>query len=90
MASLENPSYFARMSGKSDNTLWTLRGFSFAVLVVLLLAMFVFKTGTRHDFCLGLGVGILIGLLAQLSAVKRVEVNDTTRPADVDNLSVTH
>ena len=34
-------------------------------LVSCLLAMTIFKTGARHDFCLGLTVGVLLALLAQ-------------------------
>lgn len=89
MAHPKHQSYFQRTTGKPLKLLWIVRGFSLAVLVTLLLAMFVFKTGVRHEFCLGLAVGMLIGLIAQLFAIRNVEQNDTTRPTDVDHLSVT-
>jgi len=49
-----------------------MRGFAISVLTVLGLAMFVFKTGNAHDFCLGMAVGLTIGLLAQSFAISKV------------------
>ncbi len=51
--------------------------------------MFVFKTGNRHDFCIGLATGTLIGMIAQLFAVKNIEVNNDLQSSDVDNLCIT-
>ncbi len=82
-------SYFESVTGKPVNPLWLLRGFGFAILTFLLLAMFVFKTGNRHDFCIGLATGTLIGMIAQLFAVKNIEVNNDLQSSDVDNLCIT-
>jgi O-antigen ligase len=83
------PSYFEQMTGKSISALWILRGFTVASIVPLVLAMFVFHTGNRHDFCLGLSVGVLVGLLAQTFAISKVDLNTTTQPSDVQDLRIT-
>jgi Na+/proline symporter len=87
--STSNQSYSSKMTGKTFPTEWFLRGFTFAAIVPLLLAMLVWKSGNRHDFCIGLSVGLLIGLLAQSFSISNVEWNDTSRPSDVENFSIT-
>jgi O-antigen ligase len=84
-----HPSYFQQMTGKSISALWILRGFTVASIVPLVLAMFVFHTGNRHDFCLGLSVGILVGLLAQTFAISNVDLNTPPQPSEVQDLRIT-
>ena len=85
----QNSSTFERITGAAVNPIWMLRGFAIAAIVPLVLALFVFKSGGAHGFCVGLSIGTLVGLIVQLFSVKSVELSDTTRPADVDNLFVT-
>jgi preprotein translocase subunit SecF len=64
-----------------------MRGFAISVVTVLVLALFVFKTGNSHDFCLGIAVGLMVGLLAQSFAISKVELKDTPGRSDVDTIS---
>lgn len=89
MATSKSKSYFESITGKATNPLWILRGFTAAAIVCLTLALFVFKTGGPHGFCVGLALGVLIGLLTQLSSISNVELNSTPQRSDVENLSVT-
>jgi hypothetical protein len=84
-----HPSYFEQMTGKSISALWILRGFTVASIVPLVLAMFVFHTGNRHNFCLGFSIGTLIGLLVQTFAISNVDLNTTPQPSDVHDIRVT-
>ncbi len=84
-SSNSHPSYFEAVFGRSVNLVWLIRGFSTAALVAITLAMFVFKTGGRHDFCLGLAAGTLIGLLVQSSVIKSVELKDDQQRSDVNH-----
>jgi len=84
-----SPSYFEKMTGKSIPTLWILRGFTVASIVPQLLALFVFQTGNRHNFCLGFSVGMLIGLLVQTFAISNVELTSAPQPSDVQDLRIT-
>ncbi len=86
-SSNSHPSYFEIVSGRPANALWVMRGFAISVVTVLVLALFVFKTGNSHDFCLGIAVGLMVGLLAQSFAISKVELKDTPGRSDVDTIS---
>jgi hypothetical protein len=63
-----SPSYFEIMTGISISPLWLIRAFAIAALVPLLLAMLIWTSGARHNFCIGLTVGLIIGLIVQTFA----------------------
>jgi hypothetical protein len=84
-SSNSHSSYFEAAFGKPVNLVWFIRGFSAAALVAIALAMFVFKNGGRHYFCLGLAAGILIGLLVQSSGIKSVELKENQQRSDVNH-----
>jgi hypothetical protein len=88
-SSNSHPSYFEAAFGKAVNLIWLIRGFSAAALVAITLAMFVFKTGGRHDFCLGLAAGTLIGLIVQSSIIKSVELKENEQRSDVTHYPLT-
>jgi preprotein translocase subunit SecF len=56
------------MTGISISPLWLIRAFAITALVPLVLAMLVWTSGIRHNFCIGLTVGLLIGLIVQTFA----------------------
>jgi preprotein translocase subunit SecF len=87
-SSNSHQSYFEATFGKPVNVVWFLRGFTAAAIIAIALALLVFKSGVRHDFCLGLAAGVLVGVLAQTFAIKHVEVNHDSQRSDVDNLNV--
>jgi hypothetical protein len=86
-SSNSHPSYFEKVTGRPVSALWVMRVFAISVVTVLVLAMFVFKTGNPHDFCLGIAVGLMVGLLAQSFAISKVELKDAPSRSDVDNIS---
>lgn len=83
------PSYFERSTGHLVAPLLVLRVLGLTILTMLALALLVFRTGGAHSFCLGLATGLCVGLVAQLFALTKVEVKDTTRPSGVDQLPLT-
>jgi hypothetical protein len=88
-SSNSHPSYFEAAFGKPVNLVWLIRGFAAAALVAITLAMFVFKTGGRHDFCLGLAAGTLIGLLVQSSIIRNVDLKENQQRSDVNHYPLT-
>jgi hypothetical protein len=88
-ASNSAPSYFEEMTGKAISPVWLLRVFTIVSIVPLLLALFVFTTGGRHDFCIGLSVGTLIGLLVQTFAISNVDLRNAPRPSEVQDVRIT-
>jgi hypothetical protein len=84
-----NRSYFESVTGRTANPLWFLRIFPIVALVCLFLALFVWKSGGTHFFCIGLAAGTLVGVIAQAFTISRVELNQDPQRSDVDNLSIT-
>ena len=74
--------------GSSAYLVWFLRAAPAIALAALLLALFVWKSGTPHNFCVGLAAGALIGLLVQTFEITKVEVKDHSR-SDVQSLHIT-
>jgi hypothetical protein len=89
LTSNHQPSYFEKLTGRTVAPIWFLRGFTIAAILPLLLAMFVWKSGASHDFCIGLSVGTLIGLLVQTFAISNVDLNSAPQPSDVQDLRMT-
>jgi hypothetical protein len=52
-------------------------------MVLVALALFVFKQSPRHDFCLGAALGVLIGYSLFAIQIKRVDLEQTPQPSDV-------
>jgi hypothetical protein len=75
--------------GHPVNPVYLVRAFLVATILPLALAMFVFRTGESHDFCLGLGMGLLISHLAMSFSFSNVEIKDNSRPSDVEDIRVT-
>jgi len=84
-----SPSFYQSVTGHPVNPLWLIRGFSMAAIIPLVLALLVFKTPGAHDFCVGLSLGLLVGLVAQTFAISSVELKENKQPSDVDALSIT-
>jgi hypothetical protein len=77
------------MTGKAISPVWILRAFTIVSIVPLLLALFVFTSGGRHGFCVGLSVGTLIGLLVQTFAISNVDMNSSPKSSDVQDIRIT-
>ena len=71
------------------NPIWAIRFFPFATLLCVGLAMFAFKTGPSHDFCLGLAFGLLVGACASVLSIQRVEFKNNIRKGDIESLQIT-
>jgi uncharacterized membrane protein YdjX (TVP38/TMEM64 family) len=82
-------SYFESVTGRTVNPVWFLRIFPMFALACLVLALFVWKSGGTHDFCIGLAAGTLVGTIAQAFAITRVELNDDPQRSDVDRYPLT-
>jgi hypothetical protein len=82
-------SFYESVTGHPVNPLWVLRGFGIAAIVPLVLALFVFKVPSARDFCVGLSLGLLVGLIAHTFAISSFEINQKNQPSDVDALSIT-
>jgi hypothetical protein len=82
-------SYFEKTSGTSIKPLWLLRGFAIMSVLPLLISLFVFKTGPRHSFCIGLAIGFMVGLIVQLFATQGIEMNQAPQASDVEDLRLT-
>lgn len=89
LTSNHQPSFFEQLTGRSIRHVWLLRGFTIAAIVPLLLAMSVWKSGASHNFCVGLSLGTLIGLLVQTFAISNVDLNSAPQPSDVQDLRIT-
>jgi hypothetical protein len=69
--------------------LWFLRLTPPTCIVFLALAMYVFKSGSPHEFLLGLAAGLLAGLTVQAFAIKDIGLDNSPHPSDVQELRIT-
>ncbi len=58
-------------------------------MILVALALFVFKQSPRQDFCLGAALGVLIGYSLFAIQIKRVDLTDTAQPSDVGRYPLT-
>ena len=92
-SSNSHPSYFEAAFGKPVNVVWLSPALDGPPLSRSHHAprryAFVFKTGGRHDFCLGLAAGTLIGLLVQSSIIRNVDLKENQQRSDVNHYPLT-
>lgn len=69
--------------------IWTLRLFPPAILLGVILAEFVFKTGFFHGCLLGLSCGLLTSLAIVGFQITGISMRKDQTRSDVDNLRIT-
>jgi predicted MFS family arabinose efflux permease len=66
---------------QKNKPIWFLRIGPMLCAVIVTLALTVFKEGPRHGFCLGLVLGILIGVVVTGFQIRSVEIADSREPS---------
>ena len=72
----------------NKKALWLLRGGTLACVLILTLSLTVFREVGHHAFCVGLALGLLVGITLTTFQVRRIDLSDETRPSDVQAYSI--
>jgi hypothetical protein len=70
-------------------TLIGLRVLTALAATMVALALSVFKSSPAHEFCVGLALGLLVGLCVISFGIKDVVLQDTAQPSDVHRYPIT-
>ncbi len=89
MSEFHSSSLMENVAKRRWDPIWSIRLFAGLALGASLQALTVCKTGNQLVFCLGLTLGILLGLFVQSFAIKATESSRVDLKSDVDDLRVT-
>ncbi len=68
-------------NSRRHNPILLLRGGSVACAIILGLSLTVFKDGPHHAFCVGLALGLLVGVAVTSFQIRSIEITDDTQPS---------